>query len=158
MIDRTGTGFRLGVCALACLGLAGGGAWALADDEAVGPEGQVYRVQFDEAGPVYGGTIYFSFSGGLIDSYTEGGIGQADSPGGTGGWSGSTGAVSLYGDRSYPDPGDPMPSAPDLQLLAEGEYEAYCDAWPQVEPGASADPQTLCWITNTHVVSVERTQ
>ncbi|MFY0636718.1 hypothetical protein [Maricaulis maris] len=159
---RTGRESNWVVCVLACCGLAsvgpGGAALAFEDGATVGPEGQVYRVHFSDVPPVYGGAIYFSFSGGIIDSYTEGGIGQADSPGGTGNWIGSTGAVTIFGDRSDPDPGDPMPSAPDLQLLAEGESEVSCDRWPQVEPGASVDPQSLCWITSEYVLSVERTQ
>ena len=159
---RTGRGSNRVLCALVWCGLAGvlpaGGAFALDDGETVGPEGQVYRVQFSDAAPVFGGSIYFSFSGGMIDSYTDSGIGQADSPGGTGSWMGSTGEVTIFGDAADPDPGDPMPSAPDLQLLADGQREVSCDAWPQIELGASVDPQSLCWITSQHVLSVERTQ
>ncbi len=152
--------FRSALGAAVCLVLAGGAAAQAQDgsDNAT-PADQVYRVSFEPVAPTYGGEIYFSFSDWTIDSYTDGGIGGADQPGGTGSWDANGAGVSIFGDPVEPDdPGDEMPPAPALQLLAEGQTRADCDHWPQIEVGASADPSSLCWITNPHVLSVTRTQ
>ncbi|WP_291843277.1 hypothetical protein [Maricaulis sp.] len=156
------TGFNAAFCLAIGLGLAGGSAApALADDATIGPAGQVYELTFANVSPTYGGAIKFSFEeGGLIDTYTDSGIGQADQPGGSGDWDQYGDGVSISGDPSdygYNE-GDGMPPPPDLQLLAEGETGVNCDHWPQIEVGASADPSSLCWITNPHVLSVTRTQ
>lgn len=124
------------------------------------PEGQVYQIEFNGAAPVYGGTISFSFGDYLIDSYTETGIGGADQPGGTGSWSAlGDGQIRIEGDpEPMPDPGDPLPPRPALQLLASGQSDVTCETWPVVEIGDSPDPASLCWITNSNILSVTRTQ
>lgn len=129
-------------------------------DESVSPHNQIYRVEFGSAGPVYGGAIYFSFGDGLIDSYTESGIGGADQPGGTGSWYADGGArVSILGDAADPGyEGEELPPRPALQLLAEGQSEVECESWPHIDVGSSAQASDLCWITNSNVLSVTRTQ
>lgn len=156
------TRFSAALCLAIGLGLAGGSAAsALADDAATGPAGQVYELTFANVSPTYGGAIKFSFdANGMVDSYTDSGIGGADQPGGSGWWSPDGGGVSIMGDPTDDgyDEGNEMPPRPDLQLLAEGESSVTCDHWPQIEVGASADPSSLCWITNPHVLGVTRTQ
>jgi len=129
-------------------------------DESASPLNQIYRVEFGNVPPVYGSTIFFSFGDFLIDSYTETGIGGADQPGGTGNWMAQGyGRVSILGDAAREgDESDDMPPPPALQLLAEGQSEVTCEAWPHIEVGESAQPSDLCWITNPNVLSVTRTQ
>ncbi len=141
--------------------LAAGGALpgpsALAQDDA-SPAGQVYVLTFENVAPTYGGNINFTFdAGGLIDSATDGGIGAYNQPGGTGEWIGA-GSVQIMGDEGGDQPSDDVIPPPPLQLLAEGQSSAYCETWPQIAVGESADPQDLCWITNPHVTAVMRRQ
>ena len=143
-----------------CWTLSGAGALALTEGENPSPHNQIYQVEFGSAGPVYGGRILFSFDDGLIDSYTESGIGGADQPGGTGSWYAEGGGrISILGDDADPGyEGEELPPRPALQLLAEGQSEVECEAWPHIEVGESAQPSDLCWITNPNVLSVTRTQ
>ena len=129
-------------------------------DESASPLNQIYRVDFGDASPVFGASIYFSFGDSLIDSYTDGGIGRADQPGGTGSWvAADDGRVSIQGDPADPGyQGEELPPAPALQLLADGQSVANCESWPHIEVGASAAPSDLCWITNSNALSVTRTQ
>jgi hypothetical protein len=129
-------------------------------DESASPLNQIYRVEFGSAPPVYGGAILFSFGDALIDSYTESGIGGADQPGGTGTWyADGGGRFSIHGDAADPGyEGEELPPRPALQLLADGQSEVSCEAWPHIEVGDSAQPSDLCWITNSNVLSVTRTQ
>ena len=129
-------------------------------DESASPLNQIYRVEFGSAPPIYGGAISFSFGDGLIDSYTETGIGGADQPGGTGTWYAEGGGrISILGDAADPGyEGEEFPPRPALQLLADGQSEVNCEAWPHIDVGSSAQPSDLCWITNSNVLSVTRTQ
>lgn len=129
-------------------------------DESASPLNQVYRVEFGDASPVYGAAIYFSFGDFLIDSYTETGIGGADQPGGTGSWDAAgDGRISIQGDAADPGyEGEELPPRPAFQLLANGQSEVDCESWPHIDVGASAAPSDLCWITNSNVLSVTRTQ
>lgn len=128
-------------------------------DESASPLNQIYQVEFGNTAPVFGGTILFSFGDGLIDSYTESGIGGADQPGGTGTWYADGGRISIVGDDADPGyEGEELPPSPALQLLAEGQRQVQCESWPDLEVGASAQPMDLCWITNPNVLSVTRTQ
>ena len=129
-------------------------------DESASPLNQIYRVEFGSAPPIYGGAISFSFGDGLIDSYTETGIGGADQPGGTGTWYAEGGGrISILGDAADPGyEGEELPPRPALQLLADGQSEVNCEAWPHIDVGSSAQPSDLCWITNSNVLSVTRTQ
>ncbi|WP_417495687.1 hypothetical protein [Maricaulis sp.] len=146
------------VATIATLMLAGAAA-AQDASAAASPSGQIYRVSFANVDPVFGGSIYFEFDDWGISSYTESGIGGADSPGGTGSWDAEGAAISIYGDAGEaPDPGDPLPPAPAFQLFADGQSQVRCESWPRIEVGASADPQSLCWITSPNVLAVERTQ
>ncbi|HCR67432.1 MAG: hypothetical protein CMH90_03445 [Oceanicaulis sp.] len=141
--------------------IVSGSALARQDESASpSPLNQIYRVEFGSAPPVYGGAIYFSFGDALIDSYTETGIGGADQPGGTGTWyADGGGRISILGDAADPGyEGEELPPRPALQLLADGQSEVSCESWPHIEVGASAQASDLCWITNSNVLSVTRTQ
>ncbi len=158
---------RLKMICGAAIGLAltvavtSGSALARQDESASpSPLNQIYRVEFGSAPPIYGGAISFSFGDGLIDSYTETGIGGADQPGGTGSWYAEGGGrISILGDAADPGyEGEELPPRPALQLLADGQSEVNCEAWPHIDVGSSAQPSDLCWITNSNVLSVTRTQ
>lgn len=149
-----------GVISLALTAATSSGDALARQGESPSPHNQIYQVEFGSAGPVYGGRILFSFGDGLIDSYTESGIGGADQPGGTGSWYAEGGGrISILGDDADPGyEGEELPPRPALQLLAEGQSEVECEAWPHIEVGESAQPSDLCWITNPNVLSVTRTQ
>lgn len=149
---------RAGLVAL-CWALAGPAALALTEGDHPSPHNQIYQVQFGSAAPAFGDTIFFSFGDGLIDSYTESGIGGADQPGGTGSWYVDGSRITILGDDADPGyEGEELPPPPALQLLAEGQHQVECESWPDIEVGASAQPTDLCWITNPNVLSVTRTQ
>ena len=155
----THTAFKRAGLVTLCWALAGPAALALTEGDHPSPHNQIYQIQFGNAAPVFGGTIYFAFGDGLIDSYTETGIGGADQPGGSGDWDSlGDGRIRIEGMPVESDPGDELPPAPELQLLESGQTEVICESWPVVEIGESPDPASLCWITNPNVLSVTRTQ
>ena len=125
--------------------LAGAGVDVLAQD-AASPEGQVYAVTFGDSPPVSGKTVLYTFeTGNMISSQVPLAFGEHDQPGGSGTWRAEGMEIGSH----------PLQH---LQLLAAGSDLAMCQSWPQIAIGESADPQTLCWITNPDVVSVERRQ
>tara|TARA_R110002124_G_scaffold103566_1_gene252691 strand:- start:2696 stop:3337 length:642 start_codon:yes stop_codon:yes gene_type:complete len=140
--------------------LAGAGVDVLAQD-AASPEGQVYAVTFGDSPPVSGKTVLYTFeTGNMISSQVPLAFGEHDQPGGSGTWR-AEGMVAIQGNGA--SGGDDPPEIGShplqhLQLLAAGSDLAMCQSWPQIAIGESADPQTLCWITNPDVVSVERRQ
>lgn len=155
----TQTAFKRAGLITLCWALASPAALALTEGDHPSPHNQVYQVQFGNAGPDFSDTIFFSFGDGLIDSYTESGIGGADQPGGTGTWYADGGRISILGDDADPGyEGEELPPPPALQLLAEGQRQVECESWPHIEVGESAQPSDLCWITNPNVLSVTRTQ
>ncbi|WP_203294741.1 hypothetical protein [Maricaulis parjimensis] len=134
---------------------------ATAQDDA-SPEGQVYAVSFGDSPPVSGLTVVYTFvPGGEISSQAPRGSydGYGD-PGGSGMWH-AEGMVLIQGNSN-----DGLGEAPEfgthpdmhLQLLAPGQAEVMCQSWPQIAVGESADPQSLCWITNPNVTAVVRQQ
>lgn len=155
----TQTAFKTAGLVTLCWTLSGPAALALTEGDHPSPHNQIYQIQFGNAAPAFGGTFFFAFGDGLIDSYTETGIGGADQPGGTGSWYADGGRVSIVGDDADPGyEGEELPPRPALQLLADGQSEVTCEAWPHIEVGESAQPSDLCWITNPNVLSVTRTQ
>jgi len=129
------------------------------------PAGQVYAVTFGDSPPVSGMTVVYTFhANSAISSEAPRGLDGFDGygePGGSGRWYAS-GFVEIAGNGVEGLHDAPPPFGTDpayhLQLLAAGSDQALCEAWPQIAVGESADPQSLCWITNPDVTAVERRQ